>query len=77
MFEELREYDNVIKIFASNPVKKDCKFSRIKVQYGEVKNDVVFLLQDTAKSKRFRATSVRTNCMIGLYKILSVNINKY
>ena len=75
MFEELREYDNVIKIFASNPVKKDCKFSRIKVQYGEV--TFYFLLQDTAKNKRFRATSVRTNCMIGLYKILSVNINKY
>lgn len=60
MFEELREYDNVIKIFASNPVKKDCKFSRIKVQYGEVKNDVVFFATRYSEKQAFQS-NIRTN----------------
>ena len=54
MFEELREYSDVIKIFASNPVKKDCKFLRVKVQSGKDKNGLIFFATKFSDKQAFQ-----------------------
>lgn len=54
MFEELREHNNVIKIFASNPVKKDCKFLRVKVQSGKDRNGLIFFATKFSDKQAFQ-----------------------
>lgn len=50
MFEELREGNDIIKVSASNPIEKDCKFLRVKIQSYGAKNGLAFLAtQYTAK----------------------------
>ncbi|MDE7454795.1 MAG: SAM-dependent methyltransferase, partial [Clostridia bacterium] len=55
MFEELRNYDNVIKVFASNPISKDCKFLRIKIQSVNGKNGIAFYATQFSDKQAFQS----------------------
>lgn len=50
MFDELRDYNEIVKVFASNPFDKGCKFLRVKIQSCNSKNGLTFYAtQFTAK----------------------------
>ena len=54
MFEELREYNGIIKVFASNPVDKACKFFRVKIQSVNGKNGLAFFVSQFTDSQAFQ-----------------------
>ena len=52
MFDELKQYDDVIKIFASSPLQKDCKFLRIKNSVPGRQEAVVFFARRNSLPRR-------------------------
>lgn len=75
MFEELRKYDEIVKVVASNPIDKNGKFLRVKIQSGKVKGKLVFLATQFTDKQAFQSNIepkwlydwVKNN-MIGRYK---------
>lgn len=55
MLDELREYNDIIKVFASNPISKDCKFLRIKIQSVNGKNGLSFSATRFSNSQAFQS----------------------
>ena len=75
MFDELKQYDNVIKIFASSPLQKDCKFLRIKIQSLDGKSGRVFCATQFTATQAFHVNvkprelyDWAENNMVGKYK---------
>lgn len=54
MFEELRAYNNIFKVFASNPITKDCKFLRVKIQSVNGKNGLAFFATQFSDKQAFQ-----------------------
>lgn len=54
MFDELKQYDDVIKIFASSPLQKDCKFLRIKIQSVDGKSGHAFYATQFTATQAFQ-----------------------
>ena len=56
MMEELREYSGIIKVAASNPMCKDCKFLRVVIKAVNGKNGVVFKAEQFSYKQIFHTT---------------------
>ena len=54
MFDELKQYDDVIKIFASSPLQKDCKFLSIKIQPVDGKSGRAFYATQFTATQAFQ-----------------------
>lgn len=54
MFEELREYNDIVKVFASNPIEKDYKFIRVKIQPSRGKNGLTFFVTQFSSTQAFQ-----------------------
>lgn len=75
MFDELREFSNIVKVFASNPLSKDCKFLRVKIHSGNVKGKLAFFATQFTDKQAFQCNLVPcdlydwvVNNLIGKYK---------
>lgn len=53
MLEELRGYNDIVKVFASNPIK-DCKFLRVKIQSVNGKNGAAFFATQFTDKQAFQ-----------------------
>ena len=83
MLDELKKYDEVIKLFASNPLNKDCRFLRVKVQSVDGKNGRSFYVTQFTDTQAFQC-NVRPDelydwavCnVIGKYKQIVIATSK-
>ncbi|MCM1534058.1 MAG: SAM-dependent methyltransferase [Corallococcus sp.] len=72
MFEELREYNDIVKIFASNPIKKDCEYLRVKIISVLDKNGLNFFVTRFTKKQAFHL-NVEPDA---LYKWVTDNVSQ-
>lgn len=83
MFEELREYQKIIKIVASSPISKDCEAFRVVIRAIRIKGGLVFQAEQFVGAQVFH-TNLQPNQLLawakdnifGIYKqILIVTID--
>lgn len=55
MLSELREYNRIVKVFASNPISKDCKFLRVKIQSVHRKGGLAFFATQFSDKQAFQS----------------------
>lgn len=64
MLEELRQHNDIVKVFASNPIVKDCKFLRVKIQSVNGKNGLSFFASQFTDKQAFQ-TNLKPNELYG------------
>ena len=60
MFDELRDCNEIVKVFASNPLDKGCKFLRIKIQSCNSKNGLTFYATQFTAKQAFQSNLAPT-----------------
>ena len=54
MLDELREYGEIVKVFASNPIDKKCEFLRVKIQSRNGRNGLAFYVEQFTDKQAFQ-----------------------
>lgn len=55
MLDELRDYNEIVKVFASNPIDKGCKFLRAKIQSCRSKKGLTFCAEQFTVKQAFQS----------------------
>lgn len=54
MFDELRRFDDIVKVSASNPIDRKTKFLRVKIQSGLGKDGLIFFVTQYTDKQSFQ-----------------------